>query len=86
MTKDQYKILIDLHKETIQTLQRFADGIDRLNDEHKSLTDRLAENTSVLKQEVAKNGQFVKLISLILTALVAAIIILAGAEKALKFL
>jgi hypothetical protein len=86
MTKEQYKILMDLHTETIQTIQRFANGIENINNQHKLLTQGLNENTDILRQEVAKNALFIKVISAILTALVAAIILLAGAEKALQFL
>jgi hypothetical protein len=92
-TQQQYDILLNLHKETLEAInkqsnviEKFSFAIQKLNDEHKEGNRLLNENTDTLKKMVASNTDFIKLVSRILIIVIGALVVLAGAEKVLKFI
>lgn len=81
----RYRTLYELHERTIEVMEDVKNTIKTLNDRHRETDNLIAANTAALREMVAVNRQYNKFIRLLTFALVAAIIVLAGAEKALKF-
>ena len=96
-TSKSYDRLIQIFVDTTKEMSKYMGSIDgtlrAINDTnllHKTSLDRQADilqkNTNSIEHMVKTNSAFMKTFNILLTVLVAALIILAGAEKALKFL
>jgi hypothetical protein len=93
-TKDELiKVILDNQKtisgqviKNTEAFQGVKDALQTINDNNVFHMNREDGRDMTITKLVAGNEKFYKIISLILVALVAALIILAGAEKALKFL
>jgi len=92
-TKDQ---LIQEFLEQGKTMTKYMERIDgtlkTLNDENRLHRQAVADNNNVTKNaletmnKVAEsNDKFVKLFGVVMMILIGALVILAGAEKAIKF-
>jgi hypothetical protein len=86
-TKD--KLIDELmahNKEVVKYMGNIAASLDKINDSNILHSGTINANSEVIREMVNINSSFLKLFRWIMIVLVAAIIILAGAEKALKFL
>lgn len=86
-TKDK---LIQELIDNSRTLPKSMEGIEKalilLNDTNKSHFARENENYKIIADLVSGNSAFIKIVSVVLFVLLAAVVIIAGAEKALKFI
>ena len=82
--------IIDSFFETNQQMIKYMANIEgalkAINDTNILHKNALHENTDAIKLLVRGNSAFMRIFTWILVALVLAIIVLAGAEKALKFI
>lgn len=86
LTKDK---LIEMFIESNASMVKFTANLDNtlkaLNDNNKLHADVLADNTEQIKLLVKSNAKFLNLFNIILLLAVAALVVLAGAEKALEY-
>ena len=76
--------LINLNKQVVKAMQANNDAIRALNDSSVLHARNLAKNTEAIDRLVASNQKIMQVITAILFLLVGAVVILAGAEKALR--
>ena len=86
MLFDNQKIISDQVERNITAFNQMTSSLNSLNDNNKLHRDKDDDRQQTLKTLVASNNKFYKVFSYLLIILVIAIIVLAGAEKALKFI
>lgn len=81
-TKDDlYRIIIDYNKENVKQTQKIANALESINDNNLLHSRVVDENTQAIKALVSSNSLYKQVLIMLITAL----IVLAGAEKALQF-
>ena len=86
-TKDKLiKMYIESNARMVEYVSHLDTTLKALNDNNILHTQTLSKNTEAVREMVKSNNRFMKLFSWILVVLTLAIVILAGAEKALKFI
>lgn len=86
-TKDKLIDELLIHnREVAKYMANIAGALENVNDSNLLHANAISKNTEVVKNMVEVNSSFLKFIRWILIVLVAAIIVLAGAEKVLEFL
>lgn len=86
-TKDKLIDELLIHnREVAKYMANIAVALENINDSNLLHANAISRNTEVVKNMVEVNSSFLKFIRWILIVLVAAIIVLAGAEKVLEFL
>lgn len=78
--------LLTHNREVTKHMSNIAASLENINDTNILHANMLNNNNSTIKSMVEVNTSFLKFIRWILVALVAAIIVLAGAEKVLEFI
>ncbi|GIW70315.1 MAG: hypothetical protein KatS3mg101_1062 [Patescibacteria group bacterium] len=91
MKKDEIiQNLIELNTKTNTVLERVADAVEDMNEKSELHTRALDANSKAVQEiarSISENTQAInKIIFFVVFALVLAIIVLAGAEKVLKFI
>jgi len=85
-TKDQ---LIQEFLEQSKMMTKYVERLDgtlrQVNDDNRLHKEAILANTDAINRMVSSNDKFIKLFGTIMLILVGALVILAGAEKALKF-
>lgn len=86
-TKDKLIDELLVHnREVAKYMANIAGALENINDTNVLHANAINKNSEVVKNLVEVNSSFLKFIRWILIVLVAAIIVLAGAEKVLDFL
>lgn len=86
-TKDKLiKMYIESNTKMVEYVSHLDTTLKALNDNNILHTQAISKNTEVVRELVRSNNKFMKLFSWILVVLTIAIVVLAGAEKALKFI
>lgn len=87
------QILLDQNKTMIEAMNNVSDAVKAINDKNQLHADILIRhsasinaNTASIKEMVSVNNSFLKLFRWIILVLIISLIVLAGAEKALKFI
>ena len=78
--------LLTHNREVAKYMSNIAGALENINDSNVLHANAITANTTVIKSMVEVNSSFLRFIRWILIVLVAAIIVLAGAEKVLQFL
>ena len=85
-TKDQ---LIQEFLEQSKMMTKYVERLDgtlrQVNHDNRLHKEAILANTDAINRMVSSNDKFIKLFGTIMLILVGALVILAGAEKALKF-
>ena len=85
-TKD---LLIQEFLEQSKTMTKYVERLDntlrQINDDNRLHKEAILANTEAINRMVISNDRFIKLFGTIMLILVGALVILAGAEKAIKF-
>ena len=85
-TKDQ---LIQEFLEQSKMMTKYVERLDgtlrQVNDDNRLHKEAILANTDAINRMVSSNDKFIKLFGTIMLILVGALVILADAEKALKF-
>ena len=84
--RTDFELLLEIHKETLEVISGVKDVLSGVKESINQLNDEHRQSNESIKEMIAVNKQFVKLIMWLLVITVVALVILAGAEKALKFL
>lgn len=87
------KELLQLSRSTVEALTGLKDTLEKINDgnvlhsqkedQRYAITNTMVESN---KQLIKQNNTFIKVFYVVLFVLVAALVVLAGAEKALKII
>lgn len=92
MTKSKYDkdtlldVIIDSNKTMVSTLQKVESAISAINDNNVLHSKTIEANTEAIRQIKDSNAAILSFFRFIITAIILALIVLAGAEKVLKFL
>ncbi len=78
--------LITHNREVAKYMSNIAVALSKVNDSNVLHANAITGNTSIIKNMVEVNSSFLNFIRWILVVLVLAVIVLAGAEKILKFI
>lgn len=85
-TKD---LLIQEFLEQSKTMTKYVERLDntlrQINDDNRLHKEAILANTEAINRMVTSNDRFIKLFGTIMLILVGALVILAGAEKAIQF-
>ena len=81
-----YKSFLESNKKTNEALFGIREALNNINDQNKLHCDILTKNTDKLVEMVAGNKSLIKLFQWIIIVLVSALIVIAGAEEALKII
>lgn len=85
-TKD---LLIQEFLEQSKTMTKYVERLDntlrQINDDNRLHKEAILANTEAINRMVISNDRFIKLFGTIMLILVGALVILAGAEKAIQF-
>lgn len=86
-TKDYLiKEFINISKRNIEAFDGVKEALNQINDQNALHNSKETDRNEVIKRLVDSNEKFYRATTYILLALIFALIVLAGAEKALKFL
>lgn len=86
-TKDKLIDELLVHnREMTKYMANIAGALENINDSNTLHAGAINNNTQAIQNMVEVNSSFLKFIRWILVVLVAAIIVLAGAEKVLEFI
>jgi hypothetical protein len=86
-TKDKLiEELLSHNTEVVKQMANIANSLQNINDSNLLHSKTIDDNTLSIKKMVEVNGSFLKMFRFILIIVVAALIILAGAEKVTKLL
>ena len=86
-TKDKLIDELLVHnREVAKYMSNIAGALSNVNDSNILHTSSITDNTSAIKDMARINSSFLSFFRWILAALILAVIVLAGAEKVLKFL
>ena len=75
---------IEINKRSTRAMDRIAGAVEAINDTNVLHSKTIEEHSQAIKEVVAVNKSFLSFFRIIMLLLVAAIIVLAGAEQALK--
>lgn len=80
------KSFLDSNKKTSEALIGINNALDKINDQNVLHCETINKNTDKLIEMVSANKSIIKIFQWVLVALVTAIIVLAGAEKAITLI
>lgn len=83
---ENQKIITDQGERNIMAFQEMKSALKQLNDDNRLHRTKDGDRDQAIKDLVVGNNKFYKLFSYLLILLIIALVILAGAEKALKFI
>lgn len=86
MIFENQKIISDQVERNIIAFNEMKSALAQINDDNKLHRSKDGERDQAIKDLVAGNNKFYKIFSYLLIILVIALIVLAGAEKALRFI
>ena len=85
-TKDQLiHEFLEQSKMMTKYIERLDGTLRQVNDDNRLHKEAILANTEAINKMIGANDKFIKLFGTIMLILVGALVILAGAEKALKF-
>jgi len=77
------KLFVDSNQKTTEALFGIKEALNKINDQNKLHCNVLNQNTDKLREMVAGNKSLIKIFQWVIISLISALIILAGAEKAI---
>jgi len=87
MTRDEmFNLILDNNNKTIEYMAKLSDSMANLNDKSVYHSSLLVNNTKALNKMVTANEENLKMFRIIFYVIVIALVVLAGAEKALPYL
>lgn len=85
-TRDKLiEILLQHNQEVAVHMSHIANALENLNDSNTLHSNAINANSEAIKQMAETNGAFIKFFRWVMVAIILALIVLAGAEEALKF-
>jgi hypothetical protein len=86
-TKDVlFDVVIQNNKDMTEAMNRISSAVEAINHSNELHSTIITEHTETIKSMVKVNTAFLSIFKWLIVSLVLAIIVLAGAEKVLKFL
>lgn len=84
--EDLYKIILDQQERNIVAFNGVQNALNKINSFNIASASKEEDNYNTIRQLVSSNKSIVSILQWILTAMVTALIFLAGAEKAFNFI
>jgi hypothetical protein len=79
-------LLLEHNKMMATTMANVSNALEKINDTNLLHADAISENTKAITAMVNTNNGFLKIFRYVFILIIMALVVLAGAQEALKFL